>query len=239
MRRLAVTMVAFLAASAFSCGKKSDANVTPDPGPSVAATSQATPTPMPPASARADDPSAAAQGKAASSGRGASPGAALPAATPPASTGSAAPSVSVVASASAAPSAPPAKPLVAANPVSAHTAGPHYSVDVSAPGNCEANHDCVATIRIQALDGYHVNPEYSHKFIGTESPSIRYVGGDTFSKAMGAFALEGEKVGALTVRFQGTASGTATLAGTVKTCVCTEEECMPTQVGISLGVPIQ
>jgi hypothetical protein len=122
--------------------------------------------------------------------------------------------------------------------VYAHAAGAEWTLDASAPGNCESGQVCVATIRIGALGDFHVNPSFPHKFIGHASSGMHFVGGDVFSVATGAYSPAGEKAGILTVRFEGDAAGTIALSGMVKTCVCTDTDCLPREVPVTLNVPM-
>jgi hypothetical protein len=127
-------------------------------------------------------------------------------------------------------------PSPPARPVAARSTGDHWVADVSAPGDCQASTDCVATLRVQATGDYHVNREFPHKFVGTANAGVTFPGGNRFT----AFTFQGDKAGVLPVRFQGAAPGTATLAGAFRTCVCIgETACEPVDVPISLAVPMR
>jgi hypothetical protein len=199
-----------------SAGAAPSASGASTPGAPVAAGSSSTSTAAP-----------AASPGAASSGTRAPPGgvvvasaSAAPSAAPLVASASAAPSAS-------APAAPPAKP------VASRTASPRYTIDFSAPGNCTAGNDCAATLHIEALGAYHVNDQYKFRFVPTDAAGVTFSGG-----APGDFAMQGAKAGTMSLRFKASQAGTVTVAGTFKICVCTESECQPEQVAVSLAVPI-
>jgi hypothetical protein len=119
----------------------------------------------------------------------------------------------------------------------------HYAIDLSAPGDCRANQECVATIRLQALAEYHVNDEYPYKFIASAIPQAQFLGTDgagaaVFSKAAGDFRSESHTVGTLRVRFKPVSSGQLTLSGTYKMSVCSEANCQVEQPKLSIAVPV-
>jgi hypothetical protein len=89
---------------------------------------------------------------------------------------------------------------------------------------------------VQATGDYHVNKQFPHKFVGAPSGGVAFPAGNRFT----AVSYQGDKAGILPVRFQGTAPGTATLAGTFRTCVCIgDTACEPVDVPISLAVPMR
>jgi hypothetical protein len=141
-------------------------------------------------------------------------------------------SAPLVASASAAPTAS-AAPAPPAKPVASRTSSPRYTIDFSAPGNCTAGADCGATLHIEALGSYHVNDAYKFRFVPSDGAGLTFSGGTP-----GDFAMQGAKSGTMNLRFKAAQAGTVTVAGTFKICVCTDSECQPEQVAVSLAVPI-
>ena len=222
--------------------EKPSADVKPDPTSPTSAAAPSTATALassPPASVippQETPPEATARGDRAGKVLPPTTDTAAPSATAVATE---APSASVAPSASAAPVASAsARPLGTTKAVYAHAGGDHWNIDASVPPNCQSGTVCVVTIRIEALDDHHVNPAFGHKLIGQESPGMRFVGGNVFSVATGAFALQSEKVGVLTARFQADAPGSVTVTGTVKTSVCTASECLIPQAQITMSVPV-
>jgi hypothetical protein len=127
----------------------------------------------------------------------------------------------------------PAPPAPPAKPVFSRVSSPRWNVDFSAPGSCTAGTDCNATLRVEALGDYHVNAEYSFRFVPAAVGGVTFAGG-----APGDFARQGAKVGTLSLRFQSASAGPVTIAGTFKICVCTDAVCQPETVSVSLTVPI-
>jgi hypothetical protein len=118
-------------------------------------------------------------------------------------------------------------------PATSRTSSPHWTVDFSTPG-CALGTDCVASLRVEALGDYHVNPDYRFRFVPTA------VSGVTFSAGgPGDFALQGPKVGVMSVHYSAVAAGSVTLSGSFKICVCTDAVCAPEPVSVSLPVTVR
>jgi hypothetical protein len=128
---------------------------------------------------------------------------------------------------------PTPTPAPTPSPVSTHSASPRWSIDFSTPG-CAASTDCPATLRVEALGAYHVNPDYRFRFVPSDAAGLTVTGG-----APTDFALQSPKVGVMNVRFRAAAAGAVTLAGTFKICVCTDTECNPEPVAVSLPVTVR
>lgn len=97
------------------------------------------------------------------------------------------------------------------------------------------------TLRLAPTGAYHVNKEYPYKFVAAGAPNVTFLGkGDanTFSRASGDFAEEGEKAATMTVRFKPTAAGSARVSGTYKMSVCSAENCQIEQQAVTLDVPV-
>lgn len=132
------------------------------------------------------------------------------------------------------PSQPPAPtPPPALTPAAARTSSAHWNVDFSTPG-CASGTDCTATLRVEALADFHVNPDYHFRFVPNAVPGVSFSGG-----APGDFALQGPKVGVMGVHYTASAPGAVTLSGTFKICVCTDAVCAPEPVSVSLAVTVR
>jgi hypothetical protein len=84
-----------------------------------------------------------------------------------------------------------------------------------------------------------MNKDFVHKFIADDAAGVTFVGGKTFSTRTGAYSPAGETAGVLTVRFRADGAGSATVSGTVKTCVCTDKTCITPEAAIALRVPMR
>lgn len=106
-----------------------------------------------------------------------------------------------------------------------------YRVDAGALTPCAIGSTCEARFVLTALGDYHVNKDYPFKFVGDPPPSTP-LDGD------GAFALDGEKRGTITVKFRPNAQGTAKVAGQFKLSVCSEDKCEIEAPTLELAVPV-
>ncbi len=124
-----------------------------------------------------------------------------------------------------------------------HFDGNHFSVDVATPPPCVINADCNVAVRLTAKDEFHVNKDYPYKLKLDDAPGAAFMGTDTagkgvFSKSAGDFAFDGEKVGVMTIKLQGTQAGAITLNGTLKLSVCNASNCQLEQAQVRATVPV-
>ena len=66
------------------------------------------------------------------------------------------------------------------------------------------------TIKIATGAEWHVNKEYPYKFLASAAPNLTFLGKsdpNTFSRAAGDFAEQGEKTATMTVRFKPASAG--------------------------------
>lgn len=138
----------------------------------------------------------------------------------------------------AAPSASGSAGGGALKPASTKVTGNNFAVDVTSPG-CRVNEPCTVTLRLSALNAFHINKDYPYKFIGTPGPNVTFLTDNaTFDKASGDYKPEGEKNATLTVRFKPTSAGEAKVTGKYKLSVCADEQCLIEQPVITLAVPV-
>ncbi len=126
----------------------------------------------------------------------------------------------------------PSQPPPSLTPASTRTSSAHWNVDFSTPG-CASGTDCLAKLRLEALGDYHVNPDYHFRFVPGAVAGIVFSAGGPAD-----FALQGPKVGVMSVHFNASAAGPVTLSGTFKICVCTDAVCAPEPVSVSLPVTV-
>jgi hypothetical protein len=125
-------------------------------------------------------------------------------------------------------------------PVSKHITGSNFALDVASPG-CKAGEDCAITLKLLPAADYHVNKEYPYKFIATPTSGITFLGksdANTFAKATGDYAEQGEKASTMTVRFKPTSAGEAHVAGKYKLSVCSAAQCQIEEQPVDLAVPV-
>jgi hypothetical protein len=97
------------------------------------------------------------------------------------------------------------------------------------------------TIKLGALGDFHVNKEYPYKFTAAATPSVTFLGkGDaqSFSRASGDYAEQGEKTSVMTVRFKPASAGDVSLSGTYKMSVCNADQCQVETQALDLVVPV-
>lgn len=124
--------------------------------------------------------------------------------------------------------------------------GTNFTVDADPDGDCKAA-GCTVKVTISALNKFHVNKDYPHKFKADEVAGVEFQGTDAggknvFSKAAGDFKLDADdpKIGGaprgfMSVRFKAK-SGAVKITGKLKLSVCNEANCqMETQ---DLAIPI-
>lgn len=128
--------------------------------------------------------------------------------------------------------------------VGMHFDGNHFTVDVPTPTACAINADCKVSVRLTAKDEFHVNKDYPYKLKLDDAQGAAFMGTDTagkgvFSKSAGDFTFDGEKVGVMTIKLQGTQAGMVALNGTFKLSVCNASNCQLEQAQVRATVPVQ
>jgi hypothetical protein len=153
-----------------------------------------------------------------------------------------APAVSGAASAprASAASTPESKPAAGC----AHTAcGEGYAIDATQdPGGCHAGASCTVSLQLSALGDFHINDQYPYRFRADEAPGIEFAGTDpagknVFSKSANDWHKTDAKTGVMSVKLSGASA--ATLAGTFKLSVCSEQNCLIDQPHVSTPVAIR
>lgn len=109
----------------------------------------------------------------------------------------------------------------------------HAQLDATlAEPECRVGHACVLRVRIEALDGFHLNEQYPFQF---RSEPIEGVAFD----APGPLLRDSATVGTLLVRFTPMRAGLAPIAGLVRLCVCSEERCVIEAPRVALSVAVR
>jgi hypothetical protein len=122
----------------------------------------------------------------------------------------------------------------------------NFYVD-AVPAACTAGSPCVATLKLVATSGFHINDEYPYRFKADDAPGIRFLGTDAsgasaFSKAAGDWqkTQDGDgKTGVMTVKFVPEGQGDKTIAGTLKLSVCSPQSCLVDQQQVRASVSVK
>jgi hypothetical protein len=119
---------------------------------------------------------------------------------------------------------------------SAHVDAANFKIDTDVAG-CTIDNECTATIRLEALGGYHINDAYPYKFTAYDSPGVEFHGKDAsnrsvFGKNNGDFEKQSEKVAVVRVRFKAP-KGKVAFTGKFKMSVCSEASCQIDQPEVS------
>jgi hypothetical protein len=127
---------------------------------------------------------------------------------------------------------PTAAEAAAASPATTPLAAkPFYRVDRAPQAACASGAICEAALVLTALGNYHVNKDYPFKFVGDPAAAIQVDG-------QGTFAFGDARHGTMTIKFRAASSGTATLVGTFKLSVCSDENCEIETPKLELLVPV-
>jgi hypothetical protein len=95
--------------------------------------------------------------------------------------------------------------------------GAHYRIDSPPQITCTAAATCEAKLVVNALGDYHLNDRYPFKFEADAQPGIAI--------ESATFSHDAATAGTMTIRFRANTPGTAKLAGTLRLCVCTDDNC--------------
>jgi hypothetical protein len=121
----------------------------------------------------------------------------------------------------------------------AGVAGDSYQLKTEVVGECKAGTECTAkiTINVTAND-FHVNDQFPFKFTAADAPGVEFHGsaGNVFKD--GDFVRE-KKTATMTVKFKPSAKGNVTIGGKYKICVCSEQNCQPTTIDVSIPVVVK
>jgi hypothetical protein len=116
--------------------------------------------------------------------------------------------------------------LVACSHKTAST-GAHYRIDSPTQITCTAAAMCEAKLVVNALGDYHLNDRYPFKFEADAQ-------GIAIESA--TFSHDTATTGTMTIKFRSEKPGTAKLAGTLRLCVCTDDNCDVESAKIAVDV---
>jgi hypothetical protein len=116
--------------------------------------------------------------------------------------------------------------------------GGNYDLKPEVVGDCKAGEECTVKLTATTKGEFHVNDSYPFK-LTLAAPGVEFhgSGGATFAGA--DFARQGKTVGVMTIKFKPSAKGAVTLAGKYKVCFCTDKECAPSVIDVSIPVTVK
>ncbi len=116
--------------------------------------------------------------------------------------------------------------------------GGNYELKPEVVGECKVGEECTVKLRATTKGEFHVNESYPFKLtLAAAGVEFHGSGGAVFTG--GDFERQGKTVGVMTIKFKPTAKGPITLAGKYKVCFCTEKECAPSTIDVSIPVTVK
>ena len=118
--------------------------------------------------------------------------------------------------------------------------GAHHTITM-ADTTCAVGKECVITISLNALAGYHINKDYPAKLKADEVAGVEFMGTDAggknvFSKAVGDYKVDSERLGTLKIKVKVAKAGAVSITGNFKFCVCSDKECVPDSAQLKIPV---
>jgi hypothetical protein len=117
--------------------------------------------------------------------------------------------------------------------------GGNYDLKPEVQGECKAGAECVVKLTATTKGEFHVNDTYPFKLTLNAVPGVELHGSGGAVFTGGDFERQGKTVGVMTIKFKPQAKGAITLAGKYKVCFCTEKECAPSTIDVSIPVTVK
>ena len=83
-----------------------------------------------------------------------------------------------------------------------------------------------------------MNDSYPFK-LTLAAPGVEFHGSSGATFVGGDFERRGKTVGVMTIKFKPSAKGPLTLTGKYKVCFCTDKECAPATIDVSIPVDVK
>ena len=116
--------------------------------------------------------------------------------------------------------------------------GGNYDLKPEVVGDCKAGEECTVKLTATTKGEFHVNDTYPFKLtLAANGVEFHGSGGATFAGA--DFTRQGKTVGIMTVKFKPSAKGAITLTGKYKVCFCTDKECAPSVLDVTIPVTVK
>jgi len=116
--------------------------------------------------------------------------------------------------------------------------GGSYDLNPEVVGECKVGQECVVKLTATTKGEFHVNDSYPFK-LTLAAPGVEFHGSSGATFVGGDFERRGKTVGVMTVKFKPSAKGPLTLTGKYKVCFCTDKECAPATIDISIPVTVK
>jgi hypothetical protein len=116
--------------------------------------------------------------------------------------------------------------------------GGNYELKPEVVGECKVNEECTVKLTSTTKGEFHVNESYPFK-LTLAAPGVEFHGSGGAVFTAGDFARQGKTVGVMTIKFKPSAKGPLTLAGKYKVCFCTDKECAPSTIDVSIPVTVK
>jgi hypothetical protein len=116
--------------------------------------------------------------------------------------------------------------------------GGNYDLRPEVVGECKVGQECIVKLTATTKGEFHVNDSYPFK-LTLAAPGVEFHGSGGATFTGGDFERQGKTVGIMTIKFKPTAKGPMTLAGKYKVCFCTDKECAPSTIDVSIPVTVK
>jgi hypothetical protein len=122
--------------------------------------------------------------------------------------------------------------------VSAVEGADSYDLKPEVVGDCKAGAECVVKLTATTKGEFHVNDSYPFK-LTLAAAGVEFHGSQGAVYTGADFERQGKTVGVMTIKFKPSAKGAVTLTGKYKVCFCTDKECAPSVVDVSIPVTVK
>jgi hypothetical protein len=123
-------------------------------------------------------------------------------------------------------------------PVAALEQGGSYDLAPSVVGDCKVGAECTVKLTATTKGEFHVNDSYPFK-LTLAAAGVEFHGSQGATFVGSDFERQGKTVGVMTIKFKPSAKGPITLAGKYKVCFCTDKECAPSTIDVSIPVTVK
>ncbi len=113
-----------------------------------------------------------------------------------------------------------------------------YDLKPEVVGDCKAGAECVVKLTATTKGEFHVNDSYPFK-LTLAAAGVEFHGSQGAVYTGADFERQGKTVGVMTIKFKPSAKGAITLTGKYKVCFCTDKECAPSVVDVSIPVTVK
>lgn len=127
---------------------------------------------------------------------------------------------------------------VTERPITAIEQSGNYDLTPTVVGDCKVGSECTVTLTATTKGEFHVNDSYPFK-LTLAAAGVEFHGSQGATFVGSDFARQGKTVGVMTIKFKPSAKGAITLTGKYKVCFCTDKECAPSTIDVSIPVNVK